>query len=137
MRTLPRAFRHLYHSYSHPQPPSHFKPTEAAILSASLSHVPSHGFTQTSIALGARDAGHLDASINLFPKGAFSLVHYYLVAQRLKLANSQSLQSCDNEVPLGVGAKVKTLTWERLVQNVGIIHKWQEVRLSALRYLYW
>jgi ubiquinone biosynthesis protein COQ9 len=131
VRALPRAFRHRYHSYSHPQPAGPFNPIEAAILSAALSHVPSHGFTRTSVALGARDAGYLDASTNLFPKGAFSLVHYHLVAQRLKLANSQTLQSSDNGVSLGVGAKVKALTWERLMQNVGIIHKWQEVRLFS------
>lgn len=125
-----RAFRHCYHSYSHPQPPGPFNTTEAAILSAALSYVPSHGFTRTSVALGARDAGYLDASTNLFPKGAFSLVHYHLVTQRLKLSSSQILRPRENEVPLGVGAKVKALTWERLMQNAGIIHKWQEVRLS-------
>lgn len=129
LRALPRANPRKYHSYDHPPPPGPFNATEAAILAASLPHVPLHGFTNTSLALGAKDAGYLDVSTNLFPNGAFSLVHYHLMTQRLRLAKyAQGIQSSENEKPQGVGAKVKALTWARLLSNQPIIHKWQEVR---------
>jgi len=131
-RAIPRTNFRKYHSYDHPPPPGPFNATETAILSASLSHVPVHGFTNTSLALGARDAGYLDVSTNLFPKGAFSLVHYHLLTQRLGLGkHSQVSQPAENEKPLGIGAKVKALTWARLLSNEPIIHRWQEVCLLS------
>jgi ubiquinone biosynthesis protein COQ9 len=53
------------------------------------------------------------------------------VTQRLALARLQeSLDAEENEgKKLGVGAKVKKLTWERLMANKEVIHRWQEVRL--------
>jgi ubiquinone biosynthesis protein COQ9 len=131
LRAIPRTKFRKYHSYDHPPPPGPFNETETAILSASLPHIPLHGFTNTSLALGARDAGYLDVSTNLIPKGAFSLVYYHLVTQRLGLGkHSQILQPGENENLLGIGAKVKALTWARLLSNESIIHRWQEVCLS-------
>src|SRR6266536_591063 len=121
-----------YHSHDHPPPPGPFTPTESLILSSALPHIPSHGFTLTSLSLGAKDAGYIDASTNLFPQGAFSLVHYHLYAQRLALAEHKGIidgARQEGEKPLGVGAKVKKLTWERLMGNKEIIHRWQEVCL--------
>ncbi|KAF4636144.1 hypothetical protein G7Y89_g1947 [Cudoniella acicularis] len=117
-----------YHSYTHPTPPGPFNSIESSILAAALPHIPSHGFTHTSLSLGARDAGYIDASTNLFPRGAFSLVHYHLVTQRLALAGqTHILQPQSAEVkPPGTGAKVKALTWKRLMRNREIIHRWQE-----------
>jgi ubiquinone biosynthesis protein COQ9 len=117
-----------YHSYDHPQPPGPFNAVEEAILSASLAHVPSHGFTHAALSLGAKDVDYLDVSTNLFPKGPWSLVHYHLVNQRLALAGKTA--SSREEVGgkrKGVGVKVKELTWERLLANRDIIHRWQEV----------
>jgi len=134
LRPLSRASRiqRQYHSYEHPTPPGPFNPTEECILSASLKHVPSHGFTQTSLALGAKDAGYLDVSTNLFPKGPLSLVQYHLVTERLALSRKTGiLQTKLDEKPLGVGMKVKALTWERLMSNGRVIHRWQEA-LSIL-----
>ena len=76
----------LYHSHEHA---SHapLPPTESIILSSALKHVPVHGFTNRSLSLGAQDAGYLPISINLFPKGAFSLVQYHLITQRLALSD--------------------------------------------------
>lgn len=120
-----------YHSYDHPAPPGPFNPIETSILSASIPHVPSHGFSETSLALGAKDAGYLDVSTNLFPRGAFSLIHYHLVTQRLTLAHHrQQLFQQHHSKPLGMGKKVKSLTWERLMGNKSLIHRWQEVRRS-------
>jgi len=133
----PRALRSFsnisrtYHSTSHPPPPGPFTPVESSILSASLLHIPNHGFTHTTLSLGAKDAGYLDASTNLFPRGAFSLVHYHLYTQREALArhvpNLEAASTANGPArPLGVGAKVKKLTWARLMGNKAIIHRWQE-----------
>ncbi|TAQ87343.1 hypothetical protein B7494_g4326 [Chlorociboria aeruginascens] len=122
-----RLRQRFYHSYDHPPHPGPFTPTETAILSAAIPHIPSHGFTHTALALGAKDAGFIDASTNLFPSGAFSLVHYHLVAQRLALANHKHiLHSAPDQKPLGIRTKTKLLLWERLMGNRKIIHRWQE-----------
>lgn len=116
-----------YHSYDHPPPPA-FNALETTILESSLPHIPVHGFTQTTLSLGARDAGYLDASKNLFPKGAYSLIHYHLVKQRLALAHQTHLLRPPNpdEKPLSIAGRVKVLTWTRLMGNEAIIHRWQE-----------
>jgi ubiquinone biosynthesis protein COQ9 len=121
-----------YHSYDHPPPPGPFTPTESSILSAAIPHIPSHGFTHTTLSLGTKDAGYIDASTNLFPNGTFSLVHYHLYTQRLALAKHEHILSPalkEREKVPGVGWKVKALTWERLMANREIIHRWQEVCL--------
>jgi ubiquinone biosynthesis protein COQ9 len=138
LRALYRESCRRFHSYDHPAPPGPFNSTEEAILRTSLAHVPVHGFTQTSLAIGAKDAGYLDASANIFPNGAFSLVHYHLVAQRLQLAkHSHIIAPSQNEQSLSIGAKVKALTWERLLSNQEIIHRWQEVRFQPLTFSTW
>src|SRR4051812_21647016 len=77
-----------YHSYDRPTTDaeiSPFPPTESKILRAALPHVPEHGFTLSTLSLGAQEVGYIPAAINLFPRGAFSLVHYHLYTQRLAL----------------------------------------------------
>src|SRR6266480_63701 len=74
----------LYHSYDHPSPPP-YPPAETSILSAALSHIPTHGFSDTALVLGARDAGYLPVSVNLLPRGVFELVMFWLVSRRLGL----------------------------------------------------
>jgi ubiquinone biosynthesis protein COQ9 len=127
--------RRPYHSYDHPPPPSQFNEVESSILSAAALHIPTHGFTNTTLALGAKDVGYIDASVNLFPKGAFTLVHWYLVRERLALAGRlqriEELQKNDGR-KVGVGGKVNVLTWERLMANKEIIHRWQEVCVPGL-----
>lgn len=121
-----------YHSYDHPPPPGPFSSAETSILSASLPHIPSHGFTLTSLSLGAKDAGYIDASTNLFPQGPFALVHYHLMTQRLELAEKTSiLETAEGAKPLGTGAKVKKLTGERLLGNKDVVHRWQEVCFNS------
>lgn len=107
-------------------------PAESAILSASLSHVPEHGFTTAALKLGARDAGYLDVSTNLFPRGVFDLVNYHLVTQRLALKDAvQFPTEGESGKKLGVGAKVRTLTLARLRANGSVIQRWQEVSLAV------
>ena len=111
-----------YHSYEHePEPP--FTNAEDSILSAALNHVPSQGFTTLALTHGAEDAGYLDVSTNLFPRGPFDLINYHLVTQRLALKDR--VQFPDPSV--GVGAKVRALALQRLQANKEIIHQWPEV----------
>lgn len=116
-----------FHSYDHPPPPGPFGPAEKAILAAAYRHVPEHGFSQRALGLGARDAGYLDISPSVLPDGPFSLIHYHLVSQRETLTRSaRDLFELAERQP-GVGAKVAALTWERLMANKPVIHRWQEV----------
>jgi ubiquinone biosynthesis protein COQ9 len=131
LHPLHRLCSRTYHSYDHPPPPGPFNPVEHAIISASVPYVPAHGFTHTTLSLGAKDAGYPDVSTNLFPRGAFSIVHYHLVTQRLRLAQHQHAMEFDsNAEDLKVSLKVKALIWARLEGNKQIIHRWQEVRFS-------
>ncbi|KAK8183442.1 COQ9-domain-containing protein [Phyllosticta capitalensis] len=124
--TVGAARRALYHSYDHIQSPS-YPPVESAILSSALAHVPKHGFTNLALQLGARDAGYVDASVNLFPRGAFDLIQYHLAVRRLALRDTvQFSQDANEGKKMGVGAKVRVMTLERLRANSPIIHRWQE-----------
>ena len=114
--------RRLYHSYEHERPPP-FVPTESRILSAALSHVPTHGFATAALTQGARDAGYLDVSTNLFPTGPFSIVNYHLVTQRLALAKDAP---STNNNPNNISENIRTLALRRLHANKPIIHRWQE-----------
>jgi ubiquinone biosynthesis protein COQ9 len=123
-----QSLRCAYHSYEYSQPPP-FPPAETAILSGAISHVPNYGFTLDALKLGAKDAGYLDVSTNLLPRGVFDLVNYHLVMQRMALKDSVQFPT-EGELggkKLGVGAKVRTLTLARLRANEPIIHRWQEV----------
>lgn len=130
--TLVRHCSRPYHSYEHKSPPS-FSPTEEAILSAALAHVPGHGFTTTALTYGARDAGYLDISTNLFPSGPFSIVNYHLVTQRLALAKHASSLPPQTDIT----SNIRSLALHRLHGNKPIIHRWQEALalLSTARHL--
>jgi len=117
--------RCAYHSYDYAQPPP-FPAAEAKILSSAYAHVPNHGFTIDSLKLGARDAGYLDASTNLFPRGVFDLINYHLVTQRLALKDSVQFPDEKDGKRLGVGSKVRSLTLARLRANEPVLHRWQE-----------
>jgi ubiquinone biosynthesis protein COQ9 len=80
------------------------------------------------LTLGAKDAGYLDVSVQLFPRGVFDLVIYHLATQRLALKDNVQFAE---DGRLGVGRKVKTLTMSRLRANKDIIHQWQ----GALGYM--
>jgi len=118
--------RRAFHSYDHPPPPGPFGATETSILSAAYKHVHEHGFTHRALSLGARDAGLLDISPSALPDGAYSLIRYHLYTQRLALAAKSRHIFQGEDAPVGVGAKVTALTWERLMANREVIHQWQE-----------
>ncbi|KAL8961478.1 MAG: hypothetical protein Q9193_001971 [Seirophora villosa] len=120
-----------YHSYEHHVLPS-YSPAENAILSAAITHVPTHGFTPTALISGARDAGYPDVSANLFPGGPFALVKHHLVTQRLALArNGKCSPTAERPEdgttePTNVLDNVRALALKRLRANEPIIHRWQD-----------
>jgi ubiquinone biosynthesis protein COQ9 len=108
--------------------PSVYTPLESALLSSALSHVPEHGFTTHSLALGARENGYLDISINLFPKGTFDLVRYHLVQERMALKDKVDLSGAEQAGrKLGMTDKIRSLVKERLRGNEKLGGRWQEV----------
>jgi ubiquinone biosynthesis protein COQ9 len=115
--------RTWYHSEHHPDP-APFPPAQTAILSATLNRVPEYGFSSKALLLGAKDAGYLEVSVQLFPRGAFDLINYHLVTQRLALKDRVQFPADAN---LDVRKKVRVLTLERLMANSSIIHQWQGV----------
>ena len=135
-----------YHSDAYPEPPS-YAPAESQILSAALSRVPAHGFTERSLQLGAQDAGYLSISTNLLPRGVFELVLYHLVRQREGLkeridkdveGEGKTLRTLWEERKVGVGGRVRALVLERLKGNVeaGVVGRWQEVLFPLPSFLY-
>jgi ubiquinone biosynthesis protein COQ9 len=114
----------VYHSHQHPPPPGAFNAAERTILAAAYAHVPEHGFTNRALSFGARDAGYLDISTNLLPEGPFSLIRYHLVSQREALA-SRTRDTLSSARP-DVTDRVELVTWERLLANQAINHRWQE-----------
>lgn len=112
-----------YYSIHHPEP-SPFPPVQSQILSSALQNVPRLGFSQEALLSGCRENGYREASTNLFPRGVYDLIYYYLVTQRLALNDRVQFQEGD---PSGLTAKVKTLTWARLQANAecGVIDHWQ------------
>ena len=123
-RLAPSSIR-TYHSIYHPNPPP-FPPVQSKILSAALSHVPAHGFSQSALLAGARETGYLEATAtNLFPRGPYDLINYHLVTQRLSLKDRVQFQKDDR---LGLTQRVKALVWSRLQANVdtGVLPQWQD-----------
>jgi ubiquinone biosynthesis protein COQ9 len=116
--------RRTYFSRHHPNPPP-FPREQEKILTAALKRVPEYGFTEKALAIGAKDSGYLDVSVQLFPRGAFDLINYYLVTQRLALKDTVQFPEDER---LGTGRKLKTLTMARLRANKDTIHQWQSVR---------
>lgn len=120
---LLRTSQAAYHSSESVHTPP-YREAERTILSNAICYVPTHGFTQQSLTLGAKDAGYLEVSTNLFPKGPFELVMYHLITQRLALKDR--VQFPDEQ--MGIGRKVRSLVLERLRANVdtGVLPRWQE-----------
>ncbi|KAK0387104.1 hypothetical protein NLU13_5417 [Sarocladium strictum] len=113
-----------FHSHDHPPPSGPFTEVESAILSAGYKYVPEHGFTTRALGLGAKDAGYRDISPSVLSDGAFGLIRWHLVTQREGLKGR-----CGNMLEDDGGSvegRVEKVTWERLLANKDIIHRWQE-----------
>ncbi|KIW69017.1 rpsU-divergently transcribed protein [Phialophora macrospora] len=113
--------KRTYFSIHHPDPPP-FAETQDRILSAAIKRVPEYGFTQRALTLGAKDAGYLDVTVQLFPRRVFDLINYHLVTQRLSLKNNVQFPEGGR---LGMGRKVRTLTMARLRANADVIQHWK------------
>jgi ubiquinone biosynthesis protein COQ9 len=109
-----------YRSPNYPPPPT-YTPFQQKILNAALELVPSKGFTIETLSEGAKKAGYLEITHNLFPRGTWSLVEYHLISQR------ERLSSIPLEDRAGVGKTIRKLCVERLKGNEDIIRHWQEV----------
>ncbi|PGH30442.1 rpsU-divergently transcribed protein [[Emmonsia] crescens] len=125
-----------YHSSFHPtpEPPTDtYTPEQSAILSAAVNHIPEHGFTTHSLTLGARDAGYLDVSLQLFPDGGeIELISYWLGSRRGMLRRKVESGEMFGKSEAGeagglrVEEKVVVLILERLKMNEEIIEHWQD-----------
>ncbi|KAJ5814738.1 hypothetical protein N7474_006515 [Penicillium riverlandense] len=131
---LPKRRTRSYHSTHHPRPPSHtYTNSQSTILTAALPHIPSHGFSLKSLTLGARDAGFLDVSVQLLPRGEFDLILFWLASRRgllrAKVEEGGLLQRIAAErgvSDLGVDERVEALVLERLRMNVDVKGVWQD-----------
>ncbi|PHH58749.1 hypothetical protein CDD81_4671 [Ophiocordyceps australis] len=117
--------RRLFYSYHDTAQGGSFGSVGQAILAAAHCHVPEHGFSQTSLSLGARDAGFLDISPSVFPDGPFCLIHDYVMSQRRALPRHHD-ELFSHGKGANVADRVAALTWARLVANKKIIHHWQQ-----------
>ncbi|PHH68138.1 hypothetical protein CDD82_808 [Ophiocordyceps australis] len=120
--SLPRRF---FYSSHNPAQGGSFGSVGQAILTAAHRHVPEHGFSQTALNLGARDAGLLDISPSVFPDGPFCLVLDHVMSQRRALSHRYN-EIFGHGKGGEVADRVAALTWARLVANKKIIRHWQQ-----------
>lgn len=120
-----------YHSPLHPRLPLHeYTNSQTAILTASLAHIPTYGFTPAALTRGARDAGFLDVSVQLLPRGEFDLVLFWLASRRGLLrgrVEDGTVFGAGEKSALGVDEKVQMLVMERLRMNADVKEFWQDV----------
>jgi ubiquinone biosynthesis protein COQ9 len=141
-----------YHSTLHPRLPDHtYNNSQIAILTASLPHIPTHGFSPETLALGARDAGFLDVSVQLFPRAEFDLILFWLASRRgllrAKVEEGALFRRVADDAgrdvsSFGVEEKCRILVMERLRMNVDVKEQWSGVSfkfflLRCLRRLFW
>ncbi|KAJ5706965.1 hypothetical protein N7488_006766 [Penicillium malachiteum] len=124
---LKQSSKRSYHSDLHPPlPPHSYTNSQTAILEAALSHVRTHGFTNTSLTLGARDAGFLDVSVQLFPRGEFDLILFWLASRRGLLRAKVESDADFFKGDVDVNGKIKLLILERLRMNENVREQWQD-----------
>ncbi|KAI9718139.1 MAG: Ubiquinone biosynthesis protein coq9, mitochondrial [Chrysothrix sp. TS-e1954] len=126
--TKPISLR-IHRTYYTPreQPENPYSATQHALLSAAIAHVPESGFTGRSLLLGARDVGSSPASVGLLVRGAYDLVLYHLVSQRLALSRHASLDRPSQEQsPLDASAKIRRLVLARLAANTPVASRLHE-----------
>lgn len=130
--STPSIPRRKYHSTHQPTPEHEYTNSQTTILTTALRHVPQLGFTRDALTLGARDAGFLDVSVQLLPRGEFDLILFWLASRRglLRAAVDNGLfQKKNGPRELSVEQKTKMLVMERLRMNADVRHQWQDVRL--------
>ena len=125
-----RPYLRCYHSTATPSPRAPYAATETRILDAATKHIPNCGFTRDALIKGAEDVGYLSVSLALFPRGAYELVMYHLITQRLHLRDSlpwmTNSHHAHDERTSSVGSKVRLAVLARLRANVAIAHRYSE-----------
>lgn len=94
------------------------------MLDAALQHVPKLGFTREALVAGAEDVGYLTVSHNLFPAGAFTLVHYHLAVQREALQENferPTIDPVNNKPPADLTSRILAIVQHRLLANERVI----------------
>jgi len=103
-------------SHAHPPAYAHaYTPLETTLLATALTHVPTHGFTRTSLLHSLRAHGYPDTSLALFPRGAFALVHWHLTSQRQALSAAPP-----------PARSIRDLIVARLRGNTDVLPRWQD-----------
>ncbi|KXG53041.1 uncharacterized protein PGRI_000910 [Penicillium griseofulvum] len=135
-RTQPRTPHRNYHSALHARLPDHsYTNSQTAILTSALTHVPTHGFSAKALTLGARDAGFLDVSVQLLPRGEFDLILFWLASRRGLLRGKVEEGGLFRRIAaekgkdvheLSVEERVKGLLLERLRMNAEVKDVWQD-----------
>jgi ubiquinone biosynthesis protein COQ9 len=95
-------------------------------LDAALKHVSEHGFSLAAISQGAKDTGHLEITRNLFPRGAFDLVSYFQIQERLKLDGAFQRLQKEGELK-GTGPRIEALVKLRLAGSIPIRPQLQDM----------
>jgi ubiquinone biosynthesis protein COQ9 len=143
-RTTPRHQPQIrpYHSPLHPRLPDHeYNNSQTAILSASLPYIPEHGFSAEALTLGARDAGFLDVSVQLFPRAEFDLILFWLASRRgllrAKVEEGALFRRVADKSGRDVSSfsteeKCRILVLERLAMNADVKIQWQGVSFFSL-----
>jgi ubiquinone biosynthesis protein COQ9 len=139
----PLTLRRSYHSTLHPRLPDHeYTNSQTAILTAALPHVQAHGFTAAALTLGARDAGFLDVSVQLLPRGEFDLILFWLASRRGLLRGKVEEGGLFRRIAaekgkdvheLSVEERVRGLLLERLRMNSEVKDVWQDVGISLVQ----
>ncbi|RPA84383.1 ubiquinone biosynthesis protein COQ9 [Ascobolus immersus RN42] len=101
LSALARPTARSYHSIQYPADPLPHNKRQQSILDAALTHVPTYGFSSECIAAGCRDNGYLDATTNLFPRGAMDLISYFFAKERVALKGK-----AEKEGLIGGGGRV-------------------------------
>jgi ubiquinone biosynthesis protein COQ9 len=141
-KRTPLTLRRTYHSTLHPRLPDHeYTNSQTAILTASLAHVQAHGFTPAALTLGARDAGFLDVSVQLLPRGEFDLILFWLASRRGLLRGKVEEGGLFRRIAaekgkdvheLKIEERIRGLLLERLRMNGEVKDVWQDVGTSPM-----
>ncbi|RUS20205.1 hypothetical protein BC937DRAFT_86178 [Endogone sp. FLAS-F59071] len=114
---------------STPTPPT---PTPSAILEASLTFVPTFGWTIESLARGAESMGYPSVAHGMFPNGAADLIDYFLEQSRRHMV--RELQEGGRLGSLRTHDKIQLACTVRLNLMRPYIKQWPEV--GSLHYLF-
>lgn len=98
------------------------RPGSDPILDAALLHVREHGWTVESIKRGAADAGYIEATHSMYPRGAFALLQHHFDTARLALVDGEAAFKAEQ----GTGRRIRALCQARLRRNESYVDRLQD-----------